>query len=118
MSTFHAVVWIDHTESHVLMFDKEHIERQLIKSKSHHKHQGKSNDMVAFFRSVSDALESTHEIFLTGPGTSRSEFLEWCKLNSPQIAKRVVDSLKTDHPSDGQVVAMAKKYFIKYDNTH
>ena len=118
MSTFHAVVWIDHTESHVLMFDKEHIERQLIKSKSHHKHQGKSNDMVAFFRSVSDALESTHEILLTGPGTSRSEFLEWCKLNSPQIAKRVVDSLKTDHPSDGQVVAMAKKYFIKYDQTH
>ncbi len=118
MSTFHAVVWMDHSESHVLMFDKEHIEKELIKSKSHHKHQGKSQDMLAFFKSVSDALESTHEILLTGPSSTRVEFQEWCKIHSPQTAKRIVDSLKSDHPSDGQVVAMAKKYFIKYDNTH
>jgi hypothetical protein len=32
MSTFHAVVWIDHKEAHVLMFDREHVEAQRIKS--------------------------------------------------------------------------------------
>ena len=24
MSTFHAVVWMDHAEAHVLMFDSDH----------------------------------------------------------------------------------------------
>ena len=81
MSTYHAVVWMDHSESHVLMFDQEHIERQLIKSKSHHKHQGKAHDMGTFFKSVSEALESTHEILITGPGSTRVEFQEWCKVH-------------------------------------
>ena len=42
MTTFHAVVWLDHQEAHVLMFDREHVQAQRIKSRSHHKHQGKS----------------------------------------------------------------------------
>lgn len=44
MTTFHAVVWLDHSEAHVLMFDREHVEAQRIKSRSHHKHQGKTAD--------------------------------------------------------------------------
>jgi stalled ribosome rescue protein Dom34 len=109
---------MDHSESHVLMFDKEHMERELIKSKSHHKHQSKTQDLVAFFKSVSDALALTHEVLLTGPGSTRVEFQEWCKTHAPETAKRIVDCIRSDHPSDGQLVAMAKKYFIKYDNTH
>ena len=32
MTTFHAVVWMDHTQAHVLMFDREHVEAQRIKA--------------------------------------------------------------------------------------
>ena len=49
MSTFHAVVWLDHSEAHVVMFDREHMEAQRVKSRSHHKHQGKTADNAAFF---------------------------------------------------------------------
>ena len=45
MTTFHAVVWMDHQEAHVLMFDREHVEAHRIKSRSHHKHQGKPHDI-------------------------------------------------------------------------
>ena len=38
MSTFHAVVWMDSHEAHVLMFDREHVESQRIKTRSHHRH--------------------------------------------------------------------------------
>jgi hypothetical protein len=48
MSTFHAVVWMDHSEAHVVMFDREHMEAQRIKSRSHHKHQGKTEDLSRF----------------------------------------------------------------------
>ena len=67
MTTFHAVVWIDQQEAHVLMFDREHVEAQRIKSRSHHHHQGKSNDASEMFADVAKALQNVHEVLLTGP---------------------------------------------------
>ena len=34
MSTNHAIVWIDRAEAHVIMFDREHVEAQRIKSRT------------------------------------------------------------------------------------
>ncbi|MEN9831606.1 MAG: hypothetical protein RLZZ487_1211, partial [Pseudomonadota bacterium] len=39
MTTFHAVVWLDHQEAHVAFFDRDHAQTQHIHSKSQHKHQ-------------------------------------------------------------------------------
>ncbi len=115
MSTFHAVVWMDHNEAHVLMFDREHVEAQRIKSRSHHKHQGKAGDATAFFSEVAMALKGTHEVLLAGPGLARNEFRDWCTAHQTTAAKMIVDSIATDHPSDKQLVALAKQYFKKFD---
>lgn len=48
MRTFHAVVWIDQSEAHVVMFDREHMEAQRIESRRRHKHQSKTDDNAAF----------------------------------------------------------------------
>ena len=115
MPTFHAVVWIDHQEAHVLMFDREHIEAQRIKSRSHHKHQGKTADNAVFFGDIARALAGTHEVLLAGPGIARNQFRDWCLDRKPQVSLNIVDSVASDHPTDAQVVAMARKYFAKYD---
>mgnify|MGYP003386028278 CR=1 FL=1 len=78
MNTFHAVVWIDHTEAHVVMFDREHVQAQHIKTRRHHRHAGKAGDHAAFFADVTQALAGTHEVLLTGPGLARTEFRDWC----------------------------------------
>ncbi len=116
MSTFHAVVWMDHSEAHVLMFDREHVEAQRIKSRTHHKHQGKSGDSSAFFADIAKAQTGTHEILLTGPGLARNQFREWCNSHHSPIVQALVDSVPSDHPSDAQLVSMARNYFKKYDN--
>jgi stalled ribosome rescue protein Dom34 len=115
MSTFHAVVWLDHTEAHVLMFDREHVEAQRIKSRSHHKHQGKSTDDAAFYSSIAAALQGSHEVLLAGPGLTRNQFRDWCAQNQKATAQVIVDSIAADHPTDGQLVAMARQYFKKFD---
>ncbi len=115
MSTFHAVVWMDHNEAHVLMFDREHVESQRIKSRSHHKHQGKAGDVEAFFGDVTKALTGTSEVLLTGPGAARDEFRAWCASHSKPSADVIVDSIPNDHPSDKQLVALARAYFRKFD---
>ena len=116
MRTFHAVVWIDQSEAHVVMFDREHMEAQRIKSRTHHKHQGKVDDSAAFFADVARALNGTHEVLLTGPGLERNHFRDWCSSHRTAIADCVVDSVVSDHPSDGQLVALARQYFRKFDN--
>ena len=115
MSTFHAVVWMDHQEAHVVMFDREHVEAQRIQSRSHHKHQGKASDTAAFYAEVAQALTGTHEVLVTGPGLARNEFRDWCTRHQKGIAAVVVDSVASDHPSDAQLVALAKQYFKKFD---
>ena len=115
MSTFHAVVWMDHQEAHVLMFDREHAQAQRIHSRSHHKHQGKVGDAVDFYQDISQALQQVHEVLLTGPGLARQEFRAWCQQHQAHTAKTIVDSIASDHPSDAQLVALAKQYFKKFD---
>ncbi|MDH4479306.1 MAG: hypothetical protein QE283_05475 [Rhodoferax sp.] len=115
MSTFHAVVWIDHQEAHVMMFDREHMQSQRIHSRTHHKHQGKQQDSKALFTDVAVALAGVHEVLLTGPGMARDEFSLWCKSHSVLVAGAIADSIPSDHPSDAQVVALARKYFKKLD---
>jgi stalled ribosome rescue protein Dom34 len=115
MSTFHAVVWMDHQEAHVVMFDREHVEAQRILLRSHHKHQGKASDTAAFYAEVAKALTGTHEVLLTGPGLARNEFRGWCAAHQKNTAAIIVDSIASDHPSDAQLAAMAKQYFKKFD---
>jgi stalled ribosome rescue protein Dom34 len=115
MSTFHAVVWIDHQEAHVMMFDREHMQAQRIHSRSHHKHQGKLQDSTTLFSDVAMALTGVHEVLLTGPGMARDEFSSWAKTNSALVAGAISASVSSDHPSDAQVVALARKHFQKID---
>jgi stalled ribosome rescue protein Dom34 len=116
MRTFHAVVWIDQSEAHVVMFDREHMEAQRIKSRTHHKQQGKVDDSTAFFAAVAQTLNDTHEVLLTGPGLVRNQFRDWCSSHLPAVAGSVVASVVSDHPSDGQLVALARQYFRTFDN--
>lgn len=119
MSTFHAVVWIDHQEAHVLMMDPQQPQAQRIVARGHHRHQGHhqgtSSDLAALFTDVAQALQGAHEVLLTGPGLARTEFRTWCSAHRPSTAAITVDSIASDHPSDAQLLAMAQTYFKKFD---
>ena len=115
MPTFHAVIWIDHTEAHAVMFDREHMEAQRIKSRSHHKHHGKSDDYSSYFAEVAQAVQGSHEVLLAGPGLARNQFRDWCTTHQAAIAATIVDSIAADHPTDPQLVAMARQYFKNFD---
>lgn len=140
MSTFHAVVWLDHTEAHIAMFDREHVEAQRIKSRSHHKptgghvgsHQGRhgrgdsasgshspegghASSDETFYHEVAVALTGVHEILLTGPAQAKDEFRAHCKRHDKAVDKAIVGVQTCDHPSDAQVVALARQFFLKHD---
>ena len=50
-----------------------------------------------------------------GPKTGITDFEHYAKKHRAQTAAHIVGTEVTDHPSEGQLVAMARKYFLKYD---
>lgn len=119
MSTFHAVVWIDQKEAHVLLMDPQQHQAQRIVARGHHRHQGHHqgtpSDLAALFADVARALQGAHEILLTGPGLARTEFKTWCSAHRPSTAAMIVDSIAPDHPRDAQLLPMAQTYYKKFE---
>ncbi|MEZ5646374.1 MAG: hypothetical protein R3E94_11160 [Burkholderiaceae bacterium] len=118
MTTFHAVVWMDHTQAHVLMFDREHVESQRVKARQQHTpkhgHVGADKD---FFQQIAQSLEGVSEVLVTGPANAKIEFRDHCRHHAHAVDKAIVDVVGSDHPTDAQLVALARKYFLKYDQT-
>ena len=117
MTMFHAVVWIDHQSAQVLQFDAEHVQAQKVKAHSHHTAQHGSGVRTEheYYAQVCEALEGIAEILVVGPNTGLADFHHYVSKHSPETARRIVDFLPVDRPSEGQLVALARKYFLKYD---
>lgn len=117
MTTYHAVVWMDQKEAHVLQFDAESMKAERVKSRTHHQRHGgmDAKEEAAYFQQIAHALQGIKEVLLVGPGSIHEEFKAWAGKASPAVSQSVVGSEKADHPTDGQVVAMARRYFHKYD---
>jgi stalled ribosome rescue protein Dom34 len=117
MSLFHAVVWMDQQEAHVVQFDAEAMQAQRIKSRSHHlrEHKEDARALHQYFEQVAAALTDVHEVLLVGPGLAHDEFKAWADKHHPAVAKALVGSEKADHPTDPQLVALARRFFLKFD---
>ena len=117
MTMFHAVLRIDHQSAQILQFDAEHLQAQKLKSHSHHTAQHGSAVRIEheFFGHVCDALVGIEEVLVVGPKTGVTDFGHYTKKHRPEAAAHIVGFEVVDHPSDAQLVAMARKYFLKHD---
>ncbi|MBB5204881.1 stalled ribosome rescue protein Dom34 [Inhella inkyongensis] len=117
MSLFHAVLWLDHHEAKLLQFDAEHVEAERIKSHSHHTKQRASAVRTEheFFGEVCDAMAGIAEVLVTGSKTAQADFRHYLEKHRPALVKQVVGYEAVDHPSDKQLVALARQYFLKHD---
>ena len=121
---YHAVVWIDHREARVFHFNAEDVERLVLHPDHptrhiHHKansigsgHASADHDYLhAVAKSVADA----GAVLITGPANAKTELVEHVRVHDPQLTKLIVGVETVDHPSDPQLVAHAKKYFMAAD---
>ncbi len=117
MSLFHAVLWLDHHEAKVLQFDAEHVEAERVKSHSHHTKQRGSavRSEHEFYADVCDALNGIAEVLVTGSRTAQADFKHYVEKHRAALAPQIVGYETVDHPSDKQLVAMARQYFLKHD---
>ena len=117
MTTFHAVVFVDHQQAQVLQFDAEHVRAEKIKAHTHHtkQHGSQVRSEHEFFGHVCDALQGIAEVLVTGPRTGIADFRHYAEKHRPQAARHIVAYETVDHPSDRQLVALARQYFLRHD---
>ncbi len=127
MSHNHVVIWIDHRNAHILSFNKEEYDETIVRAKSHAGHlhtksgvpgTGHLGEDTHFFDSVAETVKGTLEILIVGPGTEKTAFAKYLAKAHPDVAGAVVGVETSDHPSDPQLLAYARKYFIKADLYH
>jgi len=117
MTTLHAVVHIDHQIAHVLQFDAEHLQSQTVKARTRQTRQHGSNVRTEheFFGQVCDALAGIAEVLMVGPHTAQADFRHYVDKHRPDTASRIVGYEIADHPSENQLVALARRFFVAHD---
>ncbi len=68
-----------------------------------------------FFGHVCEALAKIPEVLVVGPKTGLAHFEHYTKKHSPDTATRIVGFEVVDHPTEKQLVASARKHFLKHD---
>ena len=124
MSHYHALVWIDHKEAHVMHISPDDVEKSVIQPhKPHHKlhsrvgtlGSGRAPESQDYYHQVAEALAGATEILVVGPAQAKLELIKHIHAHHPAMVDKVVGVETIDHPSDGQLVAYARKYFVAKD---
>lgn len=117
---YHAILWIDHREAKIFQFSATDVVRIVVPSHEsghhlHHKantpgsgHKGVDSE---FFGRVTKALADVGTLLVTGPSTAKMELKNYIGEHSPDLAKRIAAVEPLDHPSDGALLALARKFF-------
>jgi stalled ribosome rescue protein Dom34 len=119
MSLYHAVVWIDHHSALVQQVSADEVEARKIKEHGRHTRQHKSGvrSEHEFFAEVCDALAGVPEVLITGAHTAQADFRHYVEKHRPALKAQIVGWETVDHPSDAQLVALARRYFHTLDRT-
>ena len=120
--SLHAIVFIDHEHAKIFHLDGIHASGAELKQHAHHhshsaKHKvdGKVQHDTKLFEATAQALQSAKEILLVGPGLAKTEFMHFVEQRAKQLQSKIVAVEAVDHPTDAQLIALAKKRFKTID---
>lgn len=113
----HAVVRTDHQQAQVLRFDETQVQTQTVHLQAHTTAQHKSGvrSEHEFFGAVCDALDGIAQVLVTGTHTALADFRHYVDKHRPHLAKHLAGYEVVDHPTDPQLVALARAFFQRQD---
>lgn len=120
----HVIVWIDHREAKVVGLLPDDTQQTVVHNdgagRRVHHHAGSvgsghPRDNHHFFDQIVAAIGDTPEVLIVGPASAKREFASDLTARHPQVAKRVVGVESLDHPTNGELVAYARRAFKKVD---
>jgi hypothetical protein len=68
-----------------------------------------------YYGLVEKALADSREILIVGPANAKDELEKHMKHHAKALAACIVGVERVDHPTDGQILKLARKYFVGAD---
>ena len=119
-SHYHAIVWIDHHEARVFHFNVSEVDRLVLHPEHptrhiHHKANSIGSGHAAedheFLQRVSEAIADAGAVLITGPANAKNELVKHIERHAPELSAKIAGVETVDHPTDGELVATARKFF-------
>jgi hypothetical protein len=125
MSASHVVVWLDHSEAHIIAFGRETSEAPVIIHSGHkHEHQhhradsvgsGRAAEHPEYYDHIVQKIRDNREWLIVGPASAKLALIKHVTKRHHALLDHVIGVETVDHPSDGQLLAYARKYFVAAD---
>jgi hypothetical protein len=126
MQHHHTIVWLDQQEARIFHLGGEgggDIQSEKLHAPHHHVHRhpnqtaerSQSADTQRFHATVTEAIATGAPVLIVGPSKAKLELIRYLHRHAPLVEAKVVGVETVDHPSDGQLIAYARKYFLESD---
>jgi stalled ribosome rescue protein Dom34 len=116
----HAIVWIDHSQARVIRFDRETSSTGVIHPEGgtphlHHKANsidaGHLPENQAYLHAVGQAIAGVDSVLVAGPANAKLELMKHISRHDPQLLEKVSGVQTVDHPTDNQLLELARRHF-------
>jgi stalled ribosome rescue protein Dom34 len=117
---FHAIVWIDHLQARIFHLglsgtDEIILHPNMPTRHIHHKANSRDSGHVhesgEFLNHVLGTVSDAGEILILGPSGAKTELAKYIREQNPDVGGRIIAVEAADHPTDGEIVAYAKRHF-------
>jgi hypothetical protein len=120
---YHAVVWIDHRQARIFHFNAEDADKIVIHPDRpvrdyHRKQKGSGHHDLedqAYLEEVTKAIEDAGAVLIVGPANEKHELVKHIERVHPGMKVKVEGVESADHPTDGELVAHAKRFLKSAD---
>ena len=123
-SHYHAIVWIDHREARVFHIGRTDVDRLVLHPDKpsvhiHHKAgsigSGHAAEDQDFLHRIADSIADAGAVLITGPANAKTELVKHLHHHDPRLMNVISGVETVDHPTDGALVAYARRYFKAAD---
>lgn len=121
---YHAVVWVDHRQARIFHFNAADVDKLVVSPEHpvrhlHHKANtigsGHAAEDTSFLENVAKSLADAGAILIVGPSNEKNELVKHIKKSHPEMTIKIEGVELADHPTDGELVAYARKYLKSAD---
>ncbi len=123
----HIAVWLDHEQARVFALTFDRAEGWTVRPHQHHVHRhhkaglgdaGKRPADTDYFGDLAASIADAGEILVTGPSSAKNEFMVYLRSKQPAVERKVAAVETLDHPTDGEFIRHARKYFRSAGHLH
>lgn len=76
---------------------------------------GRALEDQNYYHDIAQALAGASEVLVVGPANAKLQLIKHIHAHDKDLVDKIIGIETVDHPTDGQLVAYARKYFVAKD---